>query len=146
MVWSEYQVFIVKCECHDLFPLFRYSERLGIGYQIFLNCSAGALMSTFCLLLCYTVSTATYYRIRPSLFVSHRCQEINIRKYSTNSIPGDSAEPAVLRSLPRRLHAADDRGVHGALLPLPHRHRVLRLPRPHRGLRHGIRGRGRPLY
>ena len=103
-------------------------------------------MSTFCLLLCYTVSTATYYRIRPSLFVSHHCQEIKIRKYLTNSFPGDSAEPAVLRSLPRRLDAADDWSVHGAILPLPHRHRVLRLPRPHRGLRHGIRGRDRPLY
>merc|ERR1719245_295995 len=68
MAWSEYQILSSNVNFMINWSLFRYSERLGIGYQIFLNCSAGALMSTFCLLLCYTVSTATYYRIRPSLF------------------------------------------------------------------------------
>ena len=107
-LWRGVSIKFLSSNVNVMINLFRYSERLGIGYQIFLNCSAGALMSTFCLLLCYTVSTATYYRIRPSLFVSHYCQEIKIRKYLTNSFPGDSAEPAVLRSLPRRLDAVDD--------------------------------------
>ena len=52
------------------FPLSRYSERLGLGYQIFLTCNSGSLMTSFVLLLCYTVSTSTYHRVRPSLFVS----------------------------------------------------------------------------
>ena len=51
-------------------PLSRYSERLGLGYQIFLTCNSGSLMTSFVLLLCYTVSTSTYHRVRPSLFVS----------------------------------------------------------------------------
>ena len=45
-----------------------YSERLGIGYQIFLTCNSSSVMASFVFLLCYTVSKETFVRVRPSLF------------------------------------------------------------------------------
>jgi len=58
----------VVCQFLMLHYGVEYSDRLGIGYQIFLTCNSGAMMASFVFLLCYTVSTATYYRVRPSLF------------------------------------------------------------------------------
>ena len=44
-----------------------YSDRLGAGYQIFLTCNSGVLITSFVYILCYTVSNVTYNTVRPSL-------------------------------------------------------------------------------
>ena len=49
---------------------YRYTDKLGIGYSVFLTVNSGSVLTTGILLLCYVTSTPTYNRVRPSLFVS----------------------------------------------------------------------------
>ena len=46
----------------------RYTDRLGLGYTLFLTVNSGSALTTSVLLLCYIISPATYSRVRPSLF------------------------------------------------------------------------------
>ena len=48
----------------------RYAEKLGRGLSILGAANSACLVTTLVLLLCYSLSSHTYNRVRPSLFVS----------------------------------------------------------------------------
>ena len=52
----------------------RYADKLGRGLSILGAANSACLVTTLVLLLCYSLSSPTYNRVRPSLFVS--CQII----------------------------------------------------------------------
>ena len=55
------------------FSVCRYSERLGLGYDLFQLVNSGASFTAAILFLCYSVSCIrgrTFHAVRPSLFVS----------------------------------------------------------------------------
>ena len=116
---------------------FRYSERLGLGYQLFLTCNSGSLMCSFVLFLCYSVSTETFLRVRPTLFVSI-CEWKPNQNLTWISIAGSVIKLALLWSLHCIRGIADVHSVLRALLHLPHLHRLHRLPSPHSSLCGGL--------
>jgi len=61
-------IFGVICQMLLLQYGMEYTEKLGIGYSVFLTVNSGSVLTTGVLLLCYVTSTATYTRVRPSLF------------------------------------------------------------------------------
>ena len=56
----------------------RYTSKLGVGYTIMSLINSGCLIITLVLLLCYSFSSDTYSRVRPSLLVKFKLELIEI--------------------------------------------------------------------
>ena len=64
-------------------PCRKEARDLGIGLSLSLSASSSSLSTAALLLLSYTLSSATYDRVRPSLFVSF----LSLDLYKRNTSP-----------------------------------------------------------
>merc|ERR1712123_203061 len=101
----------------------KYTAKLGLCYSVFMTVNSGTVLTTAVLLLCYVTSTATYNRVRPSLFEAYftgiSCllyigastflgtSVHNHLYYYYHTMPGFSAYPALTAVYVRKINGSN---------------------------------------